>query len=61
MSRKFRRTVLFWVLLHGAYVVYVGGDFYPGHRFLLVLIPFLGILIGHVVFGLQDAARWLSA
>ncbi len=53
------RTVLFWVLLHAGYVVYVGGDFYPGHRFLLVLIPFLGVLIGHVVFGLQDAARWL--
>jgi hypothetical protein len=32
------------VLLHFAYVIYVGGDFYSGHRFLLALTPSLALL-----------------
>lgn len=32
------------VLLHLAYVIYVGGDFYSGQRFLLVLTPSLALL-----------------
>ena len=51
------RTVLSWVLLHAAYVMYVGGDFYPGHRFLLVLIPMLALLLGHVVYGIGELVR----
>jgi len=38
------RWLLLYTLLHSAYVVYVGGDFYAGHRFLLVLIPILALL-----------------
>ncbi len=48
-------ALLGWLVLHTAYVVYVGGDFYPGHRFLLVAIPVCGLLGGRVVAGLQDA------
>ena len=33
-----------WSLLYVAYVVYIGGDFYPGHRFLVVLIPIAALL-----------------
>lgn len=54
------RAVLLWVVVHALYVVKVGGDFYPGHRFYVVLIPALGLLLGHVVYGLSDAARWLG-
>lgn len=43
------RWLLFWVLMHGAYVTYVGGDFYSGHRFLVVLLPALALLVGWVV------------
>lgn len=51
------RTLALWVPLHAAYVAKVGGDFYPGHRFLVQLIPALGLLSGHVVFALGDFAR----
>jgi len=43
------RWLLFWLLLHAAYVVYVGGDFYSGHRFLLVLLPAIALLIGGLI------------
>lgn len=36
--------VFLHVLLHVAYVIYVGGDFYSGQRFLLVLTPELALL-----------------
>jgi hypothetical protein len=42
------RWLLLHALLHAAYVVYVGGDFYPGNRFLFVLVPTLALLIGGV-------------
>jgi hypothetical protein len=35
-----------WVLLHGLYIVSVGGDFYAGHRFFVPLIPALALLLG---------------
>jgi hypothetical protein len=43
------RWLLLWVIVHGAYVTYVGGDFYSGHRFLVVLLPVLALLVGWVV------------
>lgn len=43
------------LLLHAAYVAYVGGDFYGGHRFLLVVAPSVALL-GAVVL-----ARSLTA
>jgi hypothetical protein len=47
-----------WVhsVLHAAYIVYVGGDFYVGHRFLMVLTPGLALLAGEVLeHGLASA------
>ena len=43
------RTLLVFVALHLAYVARVGGDFYPGHRFLLVVTPPLALLCGAAV------------
>jgi len=51
------RTLLIWVPVHATYVAYVGGDFYPGHRFLVQLIPAIALLSGQVVHGLGDWAR----
>ncbi len=52
------RTLYVWSILHVAYVVYVGGDFYPGQRFLVPLIPALGLLMGRGVAGLVDSIAW---
>jgi hypothetical protein len=45
-----RATWVRWLVLycvgHAAYVTYVGGDFYAGHRFLLVLSPLAALLVG---------------
>lgn len=43
------RWLVAHALLHAAYVAYVGGDFYAGHRFLLVLAPSVALLTA-VVF-----------
>jgi hypothetical protein len=40
------RVVLLYVPVHLFYVVYVGGDFMPGHRFLVPDLPLLGLLVG---------------
>jgi hypothetical protein len=47
-----------WVLLYSGYVVYVGGDFYPGHRFFVVLIPIAALLSAYT---LQRVASWVGA
>jgi hypothetical protein len=48
-----------WLVLHAAlhvgYVVYVGGDFYAGHRFLLALAPSLALLVALVLARAQEA------
>ncbi len=51
------RTLALWIPVHAAYVAYVGGDFYSGHRFLVQLIPALALLSGQVFFGLGELAR----
>lgn len=51
------RTLALWVVVHLVYVAKVGGDFYPGHRFLVPLIPALALLVGHAVFAFGDFAR----
>lgn len=38
------RTLLTYNLLHALYVVYVGGDFFAGHRFFVPEIPQLALL-----------------
>jgi hypothetical protein len=40
------RVVLLYVPVHLLYVVYVGGDFMPGHRFVVPDIPLIGLLLG---------------
>lgn len=54
-----RRAATFG-LLHAAYVVYVGGDFYPGSRFLVVLAPLSYLLAARLVGGVGKwlAGRW---
>ncbi len=39
------RWLLLYVVVHTAYVIYVGGDFYSGHRFLIALTPMFGLLV----------------
>ena len=51
------RVLALWSVAHLAYVVKAGGDFYSGHRFLVQLIPALGLLVGQVVFAIGDLAR----
>jgi arabinofuranosyltransferase len=60
IKNRIIRPLLLWVLLHTAYVVYIGGDFYPGHRFFVVSIPVIALLIGYVVYRGIDWAeqRW---
>ena len=56
------RWLLLWVLVHAYYVVYVGGDFYSGHRFLVVLLPALALLVGWTVHRVRERmARWRVA
>jgi len=50
--------LLAWTLLYSAYVVYVGGDFYPGHRFFVVSIPIAALLCAYT---LERVASWASA
>ena len=53
------RWLLLWVLAHATYVVHVGGDFYSGHRFLVVLLPALALLVAWTVHRVRErVARW---
>jgi arabinofuranosyltransferase len=65
-----RATWVRWIAahtaLHTAYVVYVGGDFYSGHRFLMVLTPGLALLAGvalqrALAASERESVEWLSA
>ena len=47
------RWLLLWSLLHVAYVSYVGGDFYSGHRFYVAMLPAVYLLLGWVVHALR--------
>jgi len=48
------RWLLLDVVIHTAYVIYVGGDFYSGHRFLMALTPMFGLLVA------ASADAWLA-
>lgn len=52
------RAVLVYNLLHAFYVVYVGGDFFAGHRFFVPEIPQLALLSA---VGAAALWRWLAA
>jgi hypothetical protein len=47
----FVRWLLLFVLAHLGWVTFVGGDFYTGHRFYVVLLPFIYLLIGRALDG----------
>jgi hypothetical protein len=51
------RALYLWALAHVLYIVHIGGDFYPGQRFLIVLVPVLALLTGELCASLQ---RWLE-
>lgn len=55
IRRPIERWLLLFVLLHVAWITYVGGDFYPGHRFYVALLPLVYLLVGAVCDG---AVRW---
>ena len=51
------RALLLYNLLHALYVVYVGGDFFAGHRFFVPEIPQLALLCAVGAAALWDAAH----
>jgi hypothetical protein len=51
------RSLLVYNLLHALYVVYVGGDFFAGHRFLVPEIPQLALLCAAGAAALWDISR----
>ncbi|MBI3541037.1 MAG: hypothetical protein HY073_02730 [Deltaproteobacteria bacterium] len=57
ISQPLIRWLLVFLLLQIAYVTYVGGDFYTGQRFYLVLIPIMALLMGT---SLQHFSLWLK-
>ena len=46
-----------FIALHIAYITYVGGDFYSGHRFYVVLLPCIYLLVGTVAHRKIEAYR----
>jgi hypothetical protein len=48
------RWLLSYLVLHTAFVIHVGGDFYSGYRFFVVLLPIFYVLIGLTVGRLFD-------
>lgn len=61
------RTLYVHVSLHTLYVLYAGGDFFPGHRFFVPEIPQLALLAGAALSVIwravqsKGASTWLSA
>jgi hypothetical protein len=51
------RALLIYNLLHALYVVYVGGDFFAGHRFFVPEIPQLALLCAVGAAALWDIAQ----
>ena len=51
------RALLVYNLLHALYVVYVGGDFFAGHRFFVPEIPQLALLCAVGAAALWDVAQ----
>ena len=51
------RALLLYNLLHALYVVYVGGDFFAGHRFFVPEIPQLALLSAVGAAALWDLAN----
>jgi hypothetical protein len=56
-SSSWVRWLFLHAVLHAAYIAYVGGDFYAGHRFLLALTPSLALLAAVVFAHLLQLVR----
>lgn len=56
LRRPIVRGLLLYNVLHATYVVYVGGDFFSGHRFFVPELPQLALLI---TAGVADASARL--
>jgi len=54
---KTLRTLFVYLSLHIFYVTYVGGDFFPGHRFYVPEIPQFALLVGGAVDVLWQIVR----
>jgi arabinofuranosyltransferase len=50
------RAMIFYLLAHTLYVAYIGGDFFPGHRFFVAQIPLFGVACG---LAIHAASHWL--
>lgn len=55
------RWLLLFALLHVAYIIQVGGDFYAGHRFLFAVTPVLALLVASVVDHAIHSVTFLTA
>ena len=51
------RTLLCYAALHTLYVTYVGGDFFPGHRFYVAQVPVFTLLVGAAIAGVWSLAH----
>src|SRR5262245_24376589 len=49
LADKTIRTLFVYLTLHVYYVTYVGGDFFPGHRFYVPELPHFALLVGAAV------------
>jgi len=56
LAQPLVRALWLWAAAHALYITYVGGDFYPGHRFFIAIVPALALLVGQLVFQLE----WLA-
>lgn len=59
-----RRPLTLWILsyllVHAAYVIYVGGDFYSGHRYYVAQLPLLYLAVAIAIDGAARAA-WVRS
>lgn len=56
LGDKTIRTLFVYLVLHVSYVTYVGGDFFPGHRFYVPEIPQFALLVAAGVHALGRLA-----
>jgi arabinofuranosyltransferase len=55
LKRRLVVWLLAYLVVHVAYVIYVGGDFYTGHRYFVSLLPVLYLAIAIFVDGVAES------
>lgn len=55
LKRRLVVWLLAYVVVHAAYVIYVGGDFYTGHRYFVAILPVLYLAIAIFVDGVAES------